>query len=545
MGGSDLNGQKLWKKLASLILGLSTAYTVPGPVLASEDLSVGSAGIDALRLHAAPYNLRGRKIAIGQVEIGRPGKFGLDKAVAQNRVVWPARVFFQDDEAQTNKHVDRHAQNVASIMISSDKAFPGVAPAARLYSAAVGRIRRSGQPQECLSTQHLAMQNSDDLRGINFSFGESLRQDPRTNAVLDGNALLTQCIDWSARVHNVLYVIAGNQGRGGISIPTDNYNGINVAFSRRERGQFAKIDFDNIGDPEVGIAKRIIGQETNIDNRRSIGLVSPGNQIPLVNLDGSISRASGTSFAAPHATATLALLQEYGDRQIAASGQTSVQWTLEARRHEVMKAVMLNSADKIKDRGDGFNLGMSRTLLDQNHYSWLASEAFYNQKIPLDIQVGSGHLNAYRAYQQFSPGQWGPEAPVPPVGWDYNTVEGNDSTFKDYILDRPLASGSMVSITLAWNRRVELEDANNNSEYDVGETFQDRGLNNLELYLMPAAENDIRKSIWSSVSPVDSVEHIFHRIRTAGRYKIRVQYRQQVNEPEQPYALAWWTVPSP
>lgn len=29
-------------------------------------------GIDALKLHQAPYNLTGRKIAIGQVEIGRP-----------------------------------------------------------------------------------------------------------------------------------------------------------------------------------------------------------------------------------------------------------------------------------------------------------------------------------------------------------------------------------------------------------------------------------------------------------------------------------------
>jgi len=542
-----LNRQKLWKKLASLIVGLSTLCQ-PGLALASEDLSVGSAGIEALRLHAPPYNLRGRKIAIGQVEIGRPGKFGLDKAVSQNRAVWPVQVFFQDDEAQTNKHVDRHAQNVASIMISSDKAFPGVAPAARLYSAAVGPIRRSGQPQECLSTQHLARQNSGDLRAINFSFGESLRQDPRPNAVLDGNALLTQCIDWSARVHNVLFVIAGNQGRGGISIPTDNYNGINVAFSRREQGVFAKIDFANIGDPEVGIAKRIVGQETNINNRRSIGLVAPGNRIPLVNLDGSITRASGTSFAAPHATATLALLQEYGDRQIASARKTPVplpQWTLDARRHEVMKAVMLNSADKIEDRGDGYNLGMSRTILDQNHHSWLASEAFYNQKIPLDIQIGAGHLNAYRAYQQFSPGQWGPDAPAPPIGWDYNQVEANRSSFKDYVLEQPLASGSIVSITLAWNRLVELEDANKNGEYDIGETFQDRGLNNLELYLMPAEENDIRKSVWSSVSAVDSVEHIFYRIRTTGRYKIRVQYRQQVNEPEQPYALAWWTVPSP
>jgi len=33
------------------------------------------------------HNLIGRKIGIGQVEIGRPGQFGLDKAVSGNRVM--------------------------------------------------------------------------------------------------------------------------------------------------------------------------------------------------------------------------------------------------------------------------------------------------------------------------------------------------------------------------------------------------------------------------------------------------------------------------
>ena len=536
--------KQLFKTLASIMVGLgASAMGMPG--LASES-SVGENGIDALRLHQAPYNLLGRKIAIGQVEIGRPGQFGIDKAVTQNRAIAPRMVFFRDTLAATNKHVDPHAQNVAGIMISSDKAFPGVAPAARLYSAAVGSLRRNGQPEECLSAQHLAMQNSGDLRAINFSFGESLRQDPRPNAVLDGNALLTLCVDWSARVHNVLYAIAGNQGKGGISIPTDNYNGVNVAFTRRERGVFAKVDFANIGDPEMGVPSRIVGLETNVGDRRSIGLVAPGNKISLVNLDGSITKASGTSFAAPHVTATLALLQEYGDRQLAFMNRQSLsspQWTLDARRHEVMKVTMLNSADKIEDTGNGFNLGMNRTILDRSHHPWLVSEAYYNQKIPLDIQLGAGQLNAYRAYQQFSSGQWHPNAPVPTIGWDYRTVEMNDNTFRDYIIEQPLQQGSMVNITLAWNRRVELVDTNNNGQYDIGEAFHDRGLNNLDLYLMPADTNSTSKSIWSSVSEVDSTEHIFHRIPTTGRYKIRVQYRQQVNEVSQPYALAWWAVP--
>ncbi|MCD8486103.1 MAG: S8 family serine peptidase [Desertifilum sp.] len=537
---------KTFKKLAGFAFGLG-ASLVAIPVFATET-SLGENGINALRLHEAPYNLIGRKIAIGQIEIGRPGLFGLDKAVARNPAIAPFKVFFRNTIAKNNANVDLHAQQVAGVMISSDKAYPGVAPGARLHSAAIGTLRRSGQPEECLSAQHLAQQNGGDLRAINFSFGESLRQDPRPNALLDGNALLTQCIDWSARVHNVLYVIAGNQGKGGISIPTDNYNGINVAFTRLENGSFSKTDFANLGDPAAGTPGRIAGYESNVGPRRSIGLVAPGSKISLVNLDGTIGRASGTSFAAPHVTATVALLQEYGDGEIQRSlssvpNTTLPNWTLDARRHEVMKAVMFNSADKLKDRGNGLNLGMTRDIFDQSHRTWLASEAFYDRKIPLDIQLGAGQLNAYRAYQQFSAGQWQPGSAIPAKGWDYNRVSVGDRPYQDYILERPLQAGSMLSATLVWNRHVELNDANQNDEYDLGETFTDRGLNNLDLYLMPADSNNIQDNIWSSVSEVDSTEHIFQRIPETGRYKIRVYFRQQANEPTQDYAIAWWSVP--
>jgi hypothetical protein len=159
----------------------------------------------------------------------------------------------------------------------------------------------------------------------------------------------------------------------------------------------------------------------------------------------------------------------------------------------------------------------------------------------LDYQMGTGQLHAFRAYQQFSPGQWEPTGAVSPIGWDYRIVEA--SSFKDYVLDKPLQEKSFVSLTLAWSRRVELEDKNNNNAFDVGESFRDRGLNTLDLYLMPVDENDTSKSVCSSVSDVDSVQHIFCPVPASGRYKIRVQYRKQVNEPSQPYALAWWTVP--
>jgi subtilisin family serine protease len=533
--------QQMVKRLVWLLGGLGISLA-GAPVFALVH-SVGEAGIDARRLHEDPYSLTGEKIAIGQVEIGRPGRFGLDKAAANNLVVKVTQLFFRDGPARANDLVDGHATNVASVMISTDKYLTGVAPDAQLFSSAVGMVRRNGQPQECLASQTVALQNGGDVRATNFSFGESLAQDPRPEPVLDGNALLTQCVDWSASTHDVLYVIAGNQGRGGIPIPTDNFNGVNVANSTQVDGQFVKVDFSNLGSDAGTVIGRDPATESNVGPRRSISLVAPGTNVEMINPDGSMVRATGTSFAAPHVTATVALMQEYGDRQIRANERN---WSVDARRHEVMKAILMNSADKVKDTGDGLNLGMTRTVVTQSNRNWLDSDAYRDRKIPLDNQLGTGHLNAYRAYQQFSPGQWSPEAAVPAIGWDYRTVASNDEApeYRDYVFEQPLQAGSFVSATLAWDRKVNLQDQNQNELFEVEEAFEDQGLNNLDIYLMPAEENDVDDSIWSSVSEVDSVEHIFHRVPETGRYKIRVVYRDRVHDAVQPYAFAWWTMPA-
>ena len=526
------------RTVAWVISSLTTITGIITPSLALNS-SIGETGIYANRLHEQPLNLTGRKIAIGQVEIGRPGIFGFDKIAAWSPTFKLARVYYQNRAVKSNGNLDNHAAMVATVMVSKDKRLPGGAPDARLYAAAIGAIKGGGQPQECLASQHIAQQNSGDVRSINFSFGESLSQDRRMDAILDGNAHLTRCIDWSSRVHDTLYVIAGNQGTGGIPIPTDHYNGITTAYSTKREGIYSKVDFANLSASPVGIGRSLIKREINVGPRRGINLVAPGSKVAVYDLAGSIQKVSGTSFAAPHITASVALLQEFGDRQLRTKQPN---WSLDSRRHQVNKAVLLNSADKIEDRGNGLLLGMMRTIFSKSHYTWFDSEAYRNPEIPVDIEMGAGHLNVLRAYQQFSAGQWKPGNPVPTMGWDYETVTKDN--YQEYVIASPLQENSFVAITLVWDRLVELNDKNKNEQYDLGETFEDQGLNNLDLYLMSTDSNNTSESVCRSISKVDNTEHIFCAVPSTGNYKIRVQYQQQMNLENQPYGLAWWTVNS-
>jgi len=444
---------------------------------------------------------------------------------------------------------------VAGVLISKDAIATGVATGANLFSIgmnSVGPTLLEFDQEAAIAANYIATLPGRDIRAINMSFTNRVPSEYADG----GNSLITQFVDWSAAERDILYVVGGNQGNTPV-IPPDNFNGITVAASEVNGGIYSKVaSFNtNIGE--------IVGQRTFTD------ILAPGkdirstwpNNMRTPAVPNAFTFDDGTSLAAPHVTGTIALQQQYADERILNSGNPS-QWNVNARQPEVMKAVLMNSADKIKDDKNSPNygkyLGMERTVLKQNGDNWFDSVAHLGiphpdfelerlaSEFPLDEEMGAGHLNAKRALQQFIPGEQEVNGnfntpivgDVPLIGWDYGTISGPNFPINKYVLDTPLEAGNFISITLAWNRKVDL--AIDDGVFSVNDTFVDNGLTDLDLYLVPAGTFDIGEDdIAISESKVTSVEHIFTEIPEDGDYEIWV-FRDEQFAPPQDYGIAWW-----
>ena len=523
-----------------------TVWLVASAITYGNTLTNGPAGINSTVL-----GLNGAGVAIGQVEDSRPGKRGnppADNNASSNATIEPTAVFLQGSAAAppANMNIAEHSEDVAGVMISTDATLSGVSPAASLYSAAYVTQGTAGYTNALLATQNIATQTG--MRAINNSWGKPLT----AGAELDGNSQLSLGMDWIANRYDVLNVVAGNEGTGGIPLPTDSFNGIVIGASTQNAGVFNQVaTFNNFSElPPSG--------------RSLVSLIAPGDNIAMAGLNGATITDSGTSFAAPMVTGTVALLQQY-----AAAHSLGA----DARRHQVMKAILMNSADKLIDNGTitlpgqttpapaGTFLGMEKTALNQSGTNWLQSPAYddgieQGGQQPLDFQMGAGALNAHRAQQQLAAGKFSSVdaggTDVPALGWDFDHTTGMDSHNR-YQFDRPLQGGDFISITLAWDRHVTFAtDTAPVGVFNAGDSFNpstadpdispedDDLINGMELYLLPKGAATITDSIALSVSAIGTVQHIFFQIPTTGDYEFWVRQSDEDIPGEQNYAVAWW-----
>jgi hypothetical protein len=373
-----------------------------------------------------------------------------------------------------------------------------------------------------LGLNRLALLNSGQVRAINMSF----HGEPDFIDAPDGNSYMTQYIDLSARRHDVLYVVSWGNSDSLYTHrkPADNFNGITVASSEQvdEEGAYRQfsVSFNAFED--------------NTTDAQQMDILAPGVSIAAETWGGNIEFIYGSSFAAPTVVGTVAMLQQYGQIQRSPSVQNP-KFDADSERHQVMKAVVLNSADKLS----GVH-GSARDVLNGSGEDWLESPAFASPFMSLDPEMGAGHLNAKRAVEQLLPGEYDPGT-IPKIGWDYHTIGGAGSS-NEYFFESSV--GGYIAVTLAWDRQTEHSESCGAGTFCEGDQFftgnLDPTANTLDLLILPANSNNIEDAVATSLSYTDTVQHIFADI-PSGMYKFVVSNSNFTGLGEaDTYALAWW-----
>jgi hypothetical protein len=348
----------------------------------------------------------------------------------------------------------------------------------------------------------------------------------------------------------LLTLAAGNtlpsgEGPNLVPSPASSYNDLTVAALGPNDGSYDLPSYFSNGGPNDYADPTIVG--TISTARQVIDIAAPGENFstayyggetggngpgvfgpangPAGGPDWYTRNISGTSFSAPTVAGGAALLY---DAAYAMLGSTP-----DARDARVMKAVLMNSADKTLGWDNG------QTSHPNGNGGVLTNQG-------LDNRVGAGRMNLDRAFDQLLAGttdvagiQHGLLGSVDSIGWDFGEVA--EGITNDYLINGILEAGETLTATLSWFRdRSTLGTTN----------FTDASYDNLDLEMWSAAGGTAANLISESSSQYNNAEHFQFTIPQTGEYMMRVRWTGELfdlvgDANSELYGLAWWSVAVP
>jgi len=424
----------------------------------------------------------------------------------------------------------------------------GIAPGATLWSANIATSIDAStgsftiDDHKFISAYRTALKTG--LSGttadvVNSSWGTGGDDAPTSN-----NHYYSVAIDaLAAQTAKTVVFAAGNSGPGSntISAPATSYNSIVVGASAYSviNPYTTVADFSS-RSPTDGFIPTSAAVLLNGDSvaagvyhpgaRAAVSLLAPGEYLftAYYSADDPTQtglyaiEASGTSFAAPIVAGGAALLVDTGRTWFAGSDKA-----IDAR---VIKAVLMNSADKTADWNNGQTIvnGVIRTTQ------------------ALDYASGAGRLNLTTAFIQYLNGSQfvddtGSGGLVASTGWVYGKAKAGTPT--DYHIFGDLIQGTRFTVTLDWFVNSLLADGSDTPSYG--------SFDNLDLEIWHIADGMPDFLVAESASMFENVEHLSFTVPSTGEYMIRVNWKGElydlVNAADQDeFGLAFYNqVPEP
>ncbi|MCG8585312.1 MAG: S8 family serine peptidase [Pirellulales bacterium] len=325
---------------------------------------------------------------------------------------------------------------------------------------------------------------------------------------------------------------AGNSGSFTNSVggPGSGYNTITVGALRSNSNTYNRVaSFSSRGPQNYQGNDAVIVSGV----RAAVDITAPGDDLTLAfyggttggNGGGSASgtpssysaSVDGTSFAAPITAGMIALAKDAANGLLSGSQQTN------AKDTRVVKATLLNSADKVLNRSGGaWNNGQSDV------------GGVITTTQSLDWQSGAGRVNGDQFFDQLFSGETdiaGTSGGISneAIGWDFATVNGTVGSTVDVVLPFNFEGGTDFAATLTWFRDVE-----SNSVVD----FDDNAFADLDLEIWDSTFSTL---IAESISDYNSVEHLFFTLDSDTTLGLRVELDEYRfgSQTDISFGLAW------